>query len=124
MIRITKSSVFALAAMLMLPFVFSSCGDDDWWSDGRLVGVWHTRDDYGTSYTEVRFYDNGEGRITQYDYGHVSDYADFDWQANRRTIYFRYYDRPDERWEIEFDGRNAFRLYFDDGSYTYFVRDY
>ncbi len=48
----------------------------------------------------------------------------FSWEANRHRIYFDYYDRSPEYWDIDFEGRNAFRLYFDDGDYTYFVRDY
>lgn len=119
-----KPSAAVLLLMLTLVFAFSSCGDDAWWSEDRLVGEWHTQDDWGNSYTVVKFYGDGTGMITQYDYGSVSDYSSFLWEASRHRIFFRYNDRPSEYWEIDFDGRNAFRLYFDDGDYTYFVRDY
>lgn len=110
--------------MFAMIFAFSSCGDDAWFNEDRLVGEWHTQDDPGNSYTVVKFYGDGTGMITQYDYGSVSDYSSFLWEASRHSIHFRYNDRPSEYWDIEFEGRNAFRLYFDDGDYTYFVRDY
>ena len=37
---------------------------------------------------------------------------------------FYYTDREPEQWDIDFDGRNAFRLYLGDGDYALFVRDY
>ena len=119
-----KPAVGMLLLMLTLVWGFSSCGDDAMWTESRLVGIWHTRDNYGNSYTQVKFFEDGTGMIEQYDYGRLSDYSRFSWEANRHRIYFDYYDRSPEYWEIDFEGRNAFRLYFDDGDYTYFVRDY
>ncbi len=121
---IRKTTTHALLLILAIAFTFSSCDKGAWFTEERLVGIWHTRDDYGNSYTQVKFYEDGRGMIATYDYGHMSDYSYFSWDANRHYIYFDYSDRLPETWEIEFDGRNAFRLYFDDGSYTYFVRDY
>ncbi len=119
-----KKPVTIALLLLTLGFVFSSCGDDAMWTESRLVGIWHTRDNYGNSYTQVKFFKDGTGMIEQYDYGRLSDYSHFSWEANRHRIYFDYYDRSPEYWDIDFEGRNAFRLYFDDGDYTYFVRDY
>ncbi len=115
---------FAVLAVAALTLFLTSCDTDIWWRDERLVGVWHTSGGYTDSYTLVQFYDNHEGEITQYDYGKMTDRADFDWNATRYGIEFYYYDRASEHWEIEFEGRNAFRLYFDDGDYIYFTRDY
>lgn len=120
----THTLKIAIIMLLAVPMAFTSCDDDDWWSERTLTGIWHTRDDYGDSYTQVRFEGDGTGMISQYDYGRLTDEAYFYWSANRHSIYFDFDDRPSERWNIRFDGRNAFRLYFDDGSYTYFVRDY
>ena len=64
------------------------------------------------------------GTITQYDGNTITDYARFQWEATRHTIVFYYTDRAAEQWDIDFDGRNAFRLYLGDGDYALFVRDY
>lgn len=69
-----KKPVTIALLLLTLGFAFSSCGDDAMWTESRLVGIWHTRDNYGNSYTQVKFFEDGTGMIEQYDYGRLSDY--------------------------------------------------
>lgn len=77
-----KKPVTIALLLLTLCFAFSSCGDDAMWTESRLVGIWHTRDNYGNSYTQVKFFEDGTGMIEQYDYGRLSDYSHFSWEAN------------------------------------------
>lgn len=120
-----RKTLLGVLALMFVAVAFTSCGDDDdWWAADRLVGVWHTTSYDYYSTTDVRFYGDGTGEITQYDNDMVSDYSRFTWDTRRGWVYMYYDDREPDRWRISFDGRNAFRLYFDDGDYALFVRDY
>ena len=119
-----KKTISLIAILLLTVFGFSSCENDDrWWSENTLVGTWYTSSYDGYNYTSVEFYSNNQGVIEQYDGDFLTDRAYFFWEASGYYIYFRYTDRPSETWNIRFDGRDAFRLYFNNGDYTYFVRD-
>ena len=61
-----KKPVTIALLLLTLCFAFSSCGDDAMWTESRLVGIWHTRDNYGNSYTQVKFLEDGTGMIEQW----------------------------------------------------------
>lgn len=113
-----------IAVILTTVLLPSSCDDNVWRAANWFSGSWYTTSDDGYYMTRLDLYDDFTGTITQYDGNTITDYARFQWEATRHTIVFYYTDREPEQWDIDFDGRNAFRLYLGDGDYALFVRDY
>lgn len=81
-------SLFVIA-LLVCPFVLTSCGDDDGIGDSNVVGTW-VGDDYNTFYSNVTitFNADGTGSATAEHVGaYVSAYrGQFTYKVKGRTI--------------------------------------